>query len=43
MDARWPVEVYHREVKQNSGIERCQASHELSAKKSYFSRYFCLV
>nr|WP_222703486.1 transposase [Candidatus Arsenophonus triatominarum] len=25
MDARWSVEVYHREVKQNCGIERCQA------------------
>ena len=24
-DARWSVEVYHREVKQTCGIERCQA------------------
>ena len=25
MDARWGVEVYHREIKQTCGIERCQA------------------
>lgn len=25
IDARWSVEVYHREVKQTCGIERCQA------------------
>lgn len=24
-DARWSVEVYHREIKQTCGIERCQA------------------
>lgn len=24
-DARWSVEVYHREIKQSCGIERCQA------------------
>ena len=23
--ARWSIEVYHRELKQTSGIERCQA------------------
>ena len=25
IDARWSVEVYHREIKQTCGIERCQA------------------
>jgi len=25
MDARWSIEVYHRELKQTCGIERCQA------------------
>ena len=25
MKARWSVEVYHRELKQTGGIERCQA------------------
>ncbi len=25
MEARWSVEVYHREIKQTCGIERCQA------------------
>ena len=25
MQARWSVEVYHRELKQTCGIERCQA------------------
>lgn len=25
MKARWAVEVYHRELKQTCGIERCQA------------------
>ena len=24
-DARWSIEVYHRELKQTCGIERCQA------------------
>jgi hypothetical protein len=24
-DARWSVEVYHREIKQTCGIERCQS------------------
>jgi hypothetical protein len=42
MEARWSVEVYHREVKQTCGIERCQA-HEPSAKKSYLPCYCCLV
>jgi hypothetical protein len=30
-DARWPVEIYHREIKQICGIERCQARHRPSA------------
>lgn len=25
MDARWSIEIYHRELKQTCGIERCQA------------------
>ena len=25
MEARWSIEVYHRELKQTCGIERCQA------------------
>ena len=25
VEARWSIEVYHRELKQNCGIERCQA------------------
>lgn len=25
MEARWSIEVYHREIKQTCGIERCQA------------------
>ena len=25
VEARWSIEVYHRELKQTSGIERCQA------------------
>jgi len=25
MKARWSIEVYHRELKQTCGIERCQA------------------
>ena len=24
-DARWAIEIYHRELKQTCGIERCQA------------------
>ena len=24
-DARWSIEIYHRELKQTCGIERCQA------------------
>jgi hypothetical protein len=25
VEARWSIEVYHRELKQTCGIERCQA------------------
>jgi hypothetical protein len=25
MEARWSIEVYHREIKQTCGIERCQS------------------
>ena len=28
MDARWSIEVYHRELKQTCGIGRCQAPVE---------------
>ncbi|WP_334469094.1 transposase [Arsenophonus sp. PmNCSU2021_1] len=36
MDARWPVEVYHREVKQNCGIERCQARTSRAQRNHIF-------
>ncbi|WP_290603789.1 transposase, partial [Arsenophonus sp. ENCA] len=36
MDARWSVEVYHREVKQNCGIERCQARTSRAQRNHIF-------
>nr|WP_222703435.1 transposase [Candidatus Arsenophonus triatominarum] len=40
MDARWSVEVYHREVKQNCGIERCQARTSRAQRKIIFFSLF---
>nr|WP_281181168.1 transposase [Candidatus Arsenophonus triatominarum] len=39
MDARWSVEVYHREVKQNCGIERCQARTSRAQRNHIFSLF----
>ncbi len=36
MDARWSVEVYHREVKPNCGIERCQARTSRAQRNHIF-------
>lgn len=45
-DARWSVEVYHREIKQTCGIERCQArtgraqrNHIFLAITAWFERH----
>nr|WP_222703470.1 hypothetical protein [Candidatus Arsenophonus triatominarum] len=41
MDARWSVEVYHREVnKQNCGIKRCQARTRAERKEIIFFSLF---
>jgi hypothetical protein len=34
-DARWSVEVYHRDVKQTGGIERCQARSTGRAQRNH--------
>jgi putative transposase len=34
METRWTVEVYHRELKQNNGISRCQA-HTCRAQRNH--------
>ena len=34
MKTRWTVEVYHRELKQNNGISRCQA-HTCRAQRNH--------
>uniref|UniRef100_UPI001C2E3475 IS701 family transposase n=1 Tax=Candidatus Williamhamiltonella defendens TaxID=138072 RepID=UPI001C2E3475 len=46
IEARWSVEVYHREVKQTCGIERCQArtgraqrNHIFLAISAWFEQY----
>ena len=46
MKARWSIEVYHRELKQTCGIERCQArtgraqrNHICLAIKAWIDRY----
>lgn len=35
-DARWSVEVYHREVKQTCGIEHCQARTGRAQRNNIF-------
>lgn len=46
MKARWSIEVYHRELKQTCGIERCQArtgraqrNHICLAIKAWIDKY----
>jgi hypothetical protein len=34
--ARWSIEVYHRELKQTCGIERCQARHGRSQRNHIY-------
>ncbi|OJW72227.1 MAG: transposase [Candidatus Amoebophilus sp. 36-38] len=34
--ARWSIEVYHRELKQTCGIERCQARHSRSQRNHIY-------
>ena len=34
--ARWSIEVYHRELKQTCGIERCQAHHGRSQRNHIY-------
>ena len=48
--ARWRVEVYHRELKQTCGIERCQARHGRSQRNhiymsimAWFNKYTQLI
>jgi hypothetical protein len=36
LSARWSVEVYHRELKQTCGIERCQARHGRSQRNHIY-------
>lgn len=50
MKARWSIEVYHRELKQTCGIERCQArtgraqrNHICLAIKAWIDRYLMRV
>lgn len=47
IDARWSVEVYHRELKQTCGIERCQArtgrsqrNHICMAIMAWFDKHY---
>ena len=46
MKTRWTIEVYHRELKQNTGISRCQAhtgraqrNHIFLAISAWFSMF----
>ena len=46
LKARWSIEVYHRELKQTCGIERCQArtgraqrNHIAMAISTWFDKY----
>nr|WP_222703497.1 hypothetical protein [Candidatus Arsenophonus triatominarum] len=39
MDAPWSIEVYHREVKQNCGIEHCQARTSRAQRNHIFSLF----
>ncbi len=41
--ARWSVEIYHRELKQTCGIERCQARTGRFAEKSYLHSNYGLA
>lgn len=36
MEARWSIEVYHREIKQTCGIERCQARTSRAQRNHIF-------
>jgi DDE family transposase len=36
IQARWSVEVYHREIKQTCGIERCQARTDRAQRNPIF-------